>query len=246
VCGVDRGDHDCVEGEEPGTCYLVPCEEHLIPVEGAGPVEGDGAVEVWTQTDAPAEVPTTDLLDINILMMIKKKFDLKLEKMKAEFSSLTACDDDGTPRWELMDFAKKCYNCDAAYIQKEDWQTEIAMYDDIEAIYDDIETIYKKHQEPEEKKWNCLCVNCCVKVRDGDLNDIAAAKKKQLADAVEQLRISLVSEYEEGAAKGAHCECCMGGWGVHLKSGWCHYRECDLCEGLFRDGTFCGTCGEVW
>lgn len=129
VCGIDRGDHDCVEGEEPGTCYLVPCEEHLIPVEGAG------AVEVSVQTDELAdEDPIAKDLAIAVLQkqlvsdnpvaachlcvdMVNKllveaygKDEMKaiIEKMKAEFSSLTACDDDGTPRWKLMGFVKKC------------------------------------------------------------------------------------------------------------------------------------------
>ena len=39
---------------------------------------------------------------------MKAEFSSLIEKYKAEFSSLTACDDDGTPRWELMGFAKKC------------------------------------------------------------------------------------------------------------------------------------------
>jgi hypothetical protein len=64
------------------------------------------------------------------------------------------------------------------------------MYPEDSPGYDEIETIYKNIMEPNEKSGNCLCVNCCVDVEDGDLNDIAAAKKKQLADAVEQLRIA--------------------------------------------------------
>ena len=45
-----------------------------------------------------------------LLVEADGKDDMKaiIEKYKAEFSSLTACDDDGTPRWELMGFAKKC------------------------------------------------------------------------------------------------------------------------------------------
>jgi hypothetical protein len=129
------------------------CKEMEKQLAAAGAVEGDGAVEVWTQTDAPAEVPAADLHDINILMMIKKQFDLNLEKYEAEFSSLTACDADGTPRWVLTGVQRKCWNCDAAYMQKEEWENEIEMnFCELEdSIYDDIEVIYK---ESSTINWN--------------------------------------------------------------------------------------------
>ena len=112
----------------------------------------------------------------------KDEMNAIIEKMKAEFFSLTACDDDGTPRWELMGFQRKCWNCDAAYMQKETWEDEIEMYLDDSTDYNDIEAIYKKIVDPNEKNGDCLCVNCCEEVKDGDPNDIVAAKKKQLAD----------------------------------------------------------------
>ena len=85
VCGIDRGDHDCVEGEEPGTCYLVPCEEHLIPVEGAG------AVEVSVQTDDGAAEDPDDLAAAQTVERLMKEAadaeaerDEALEKLAAE------------------------------------------------------------------------------------------------------------------------------------------------------------------
>ena len=84
VCGIDRGHHDCVEGEEPGTCYLVPCEEHLIPVEGAG------VVEVSTQTDDAAAEDPDDLASAQTVERLMKQAadaeaqrDEALEKLAA-------------------------------------------------------------------------------------------------------------------------------------------------------------------
>ena len=239
VCGIDRGDHDCVEGEEPGTCYLVPCEEHLIPVEGAGVVdgagaaEGAGAVEVSVQTDELAAedpiakdltiaelqkqvavlqkqvavlqkelvsenpVPACHECEVMITKLLveadgKDEMNAIIEKMKAEFFSLTACDDDGTPRWELMGFQRKCWNCDAAYMQKETWEDEIEMYLEDSTDYNDIEAIYKENHlnkddwaEPNAKNGNCLCVNCCEDITDGDVMECQKCGHLKNSDDVE-------------------------------------------------------------
>jgi hypothetical protein len=112
VCGIDRGDHDCVEGEEPGTCYLVPCEEHLIPVEGAG------AVEVSVQTDALAAEDPDDLAVVQTVERLMKEAtdaeaqrDEALEKLAAALEKLASfeyVEDTGDePQYQEL-----CWNCD--------------------------------------------------------------------------------------------------------------------------------------
>jgi hypothetical protein len=112
VCGIDRGDHDCVEGEEPGTCYLVPCEEHLIPVEGAG------AVEVSVQTDALAAEDPDDLAVVQTVERLMKEAtdaeaqrDEALEKLAAALEKLASfeyVEDTGDePQYQML-----CWNCD--------------------------------------------------------------------------------------------------------------------------------------
>jgi hypothetical protein len=61
------------------------------------------------------------------------------------------------------------------YMQKETWENDISGIDDIgNDLYDDIEAIYKEYQEdndwaePNEKNGNCLCVNCCKDISDGE------------------------------------------------------------------------------
>jgi hypothetical protein len=93
----------------------------------------------------------------------------------------------------------------------------------------------KSYEEGDDLELNRdFCFKCAEIVRAENPEDDSTSEEGTSSDA------------EEAAAEGPRCECCMCGWGVHLKSGRCRFRECDLCERLFRAGTFCGTCGEVW
>jgi hypothetical protein len=112
-------------------------------------------------------VPTCHLCEDMITKLLveadgKDEMKAIIEKYKAEFSSLTTCDDDGTPRWELMGFQRKCWKCDAAYMQKEAWQDDIQVNEAYTGEYDKIETIYKSRalETLEEKNGNCLCSAC--------------------------------------------------------------------------------------